>query len=129
MDDYKRSENQINLFGMCVYIRMLKVGWKEIKTNVEIMRLVGSIKTIANIIKEKKIRYGDGYFMRHDSLQKELLEGEVDREKGKGRQRKKCHFKMCHFRHLSSSKGSGIQNDVLDYFYFVSGYPRLAILN
>ena len=40
------------------------------------MRLVGPNESIVDIIKEKKIRYC-GHLMRHDSLQKKLLEGKI----------------------------------------------------
>ena len=59
-----------------------QISWKATKSNAEVIRLVGSIKSIANIIKERKIRYC-GHLMRDDSLQKELLEGKVDGKKEK----------------------------------------------
>ena len=58
------------------------------KTNEEVMRLVGPNKSIVNIIKERKIRCC-GHLMRHDSLQKKLLEGKIAGTKGRGRPRKK----------------------------------------
>ena len=46
---------KIDSFKMLVYRRKLKINWKEMKSNVEVVRLIGSIKSIANIIKERKI--------------------------------------------------------------------------
>ena len=58
------------------------------KTNEEVMRLVGPNKSLVNIIKESKIRYC-GHLMRHDSLQKKLLERKIAGKNGRGRPRKK----------------------------------------
>ena len=57
---------------------MFKISWKEMKTNVEVLRVAGPNKRIVAIIKERKIRYC-GHLLRHYSLQKELLEEKVDR--------------------------------------------------
>ena len=84
----KSSENRINSFEMWVYRRMFTISWKEMKTNEEVVRLAGPNKSLVNIIKERKIRYY-GHLMRHDSLQKKLLEGKIAGKQGRGRPRKK----------------------------------------
>ena len=84
----KSSEIRIRSFEMWVHRRMLKISWKEMKTNMEVLSLVGPNKSIVSIIKERKIRYC-GHLLRHDSLQKELLEGKVEGKRGRGRPRKR----------------------------------------
>lgn len=84
----KHSEDRIRSFEMWVHRRMFKISWKERITNLAVLKLVGSNKSIINIIKERKIKYC-GHILRHDSLQKELLEGKVNGKRGRGRPRKR----------------------------------------
>ncbi|KAG1701719.1 putative uncharacterized transposon-derived protein F52C9.6 [Nymphon striatum] len=84
----KTSEKRIISLEMWVHRKMFKISWKEMKTNVEVLRLVGPNKSLIKIIKERKIRYC-GHVLRHDTLQKELLEGRVEGRRNRGRPRKR----------------------------------------
>ena len=58
------------------------------KSNAEVLKMIGLKKTeLVMSIKKKKLTYY-GHVRRHNSLQKIVLQGEVDGKRGSGRRRK-----------------------------------------
>ena len=68
--------------------RIMRIYWKEMKSNAEVLKMIGLKNTeLVLSIKKKKLAY-HGHVIRHHSLQKLVLEGMVDGKRGRGRRRK-----------------------------------------
>ena len=67
----------------------MKISWREKITNEEVRRRMGcseECKRLWNNIKQRKLKYA-GHILRHDSIQKTLLEGKINGKPGRGRPR------------------------------------------
>ena len=81
-------EAKIEAFEMCSYRRIMRISWKEMKSNADVLKIIGLKNTeLVLSIKKKKLAYY-GHVGRHHSLQKLVLEGKVDGKRGRGRRRK-----------------------------------------
>ncbi|GFR60129.1 endonuclease-reverse transcriptase [Elysia marginata] len=81
-------ERKTEAFEMWTYRRTLKISWKEKTTNKEVLKTMNLNSTeLLRSIKKKKNSYF-GHTKRHESLQKLILEGKVDRSRDRGRRRK-----------------------------------------
>ena len=69
-----------------MYRRMLKISWTRMMTNEEVLRKVRQERSLLGAIKRKKVKYL-GHILRHQSLQKFLMEFLVEGERGRGRPR------------------------------------------
>ena len=65
---------------------MLKISWVERKTNKEVLGMMAVTPQLERMIKTRKLKYF-GHIVRHDSLQKQLLEGMVEGRRSRGRPR------------------------------------------
>ena len=84
----KQMEANIEAFEMWLYRRIMRISWKEIKSNAEVLKMIGlKNKELVLSIKKKKLAYY-GHARRHHSLQKLVLEGKVGGKRGRGRRRK-----------------------------------------
>ena len=72
----------IEAFEMWVYRRITRTSWKDKITNEVVLRKVKIQKRLMNEIMKRKTSFC-GHLMRHDSIQKILLEG----KRARGRQR------------------------------------------
>ena len=66
---------------------MLKISYTDHVTNEEVLRRVGEKPSLTKNIIKRKLQYF-GHIIRQDSLQKLLIEGKVDRKRGRGRPRR-----------------------------------------
>ena len=81
-------EAKIEAFEMWSYRRIMRISWKEMKSNAEVVKMVGLKNTeLVLSIKKKKLAYY-GHVRRQHSLQKLALEGKVDGKRSRGRRRK-----------------------------------------
>ena len=86
-------EAKIEAFEMWSYRRIMRISWKEMKSNAEVLKMIGLKNTelVLSIKKKKKKKKKLAYYghvRRHHSLQKLVLEGKVDGKRGRGRRRK-----------------------------------------
>ena len=66
-------EAKIEAFEMWSYSRMIRISWKEMKSNAEVLKMTGLKNTELFLsIKKKKLAYY-GHVRRHHSLQKLVL--------------------------------------------------------
>ena len=81
----KAMENRITSFEMWIYRKMMKISWKPVKTNKEILHMAGR-KQIAllGLVEERKIK-NFGHVKRHQSLLKDVLEGRAVGTRPRGR--------------------------------------------
>ena len=66
--------------------RMLRISWTRHLTNEEVLRLANTKRSLFQTVKQRKLSFF-GHIMRHDSLQRNLLEGMVEGKRGRGRPR------------------------------------------
>ena len=66
--------------------RLMGTSWTERMSNERVMRLVGVRRELIQLIQKQKLQ-DFGHLMRHDSLQRDLLEGMMEGKKGRGRPR------------------------------------------
>ena len=64
----------------------MKVPWTEHKTNEEILRMVETERKIMDTVRSRQKRWL-GHILRHDSLLRITLEGQIQRKKAYGRPR------------------------------------------
>ena len=81
-------KTKIEAFEMLSYRRIIRISWKEMKSNAEVLQMIGlkNAERVLNI-KKKKLAYYK-HVRRDHSLQKLELEGKVDGKRGGGRRRK-----------------------------------------
>ena len=66
---------------------MMKISWKQMKTNKEILHLAGRKQNaLVGLVKDTKVKYF-GHVKRHQSLLKDVLEGRVEETRPRGRPR------------------------------------------
>ena len=75
---------RLTSFEIWTYRRMFKISWKDRVTNEEVLRRMGNNAEVVDIIKSRKLRYY-GHIRRHDSVQRDLLEGSVEGKRSRGR--------------------------------------------
>ena len=83
----KQMEAKIEAFEMWSHRRIMGISWKEMKSNAEVLKMIGLKNPELVCIKKKKLAYY-GHVRRHHSLQKLVLEGKVNEKRGRGRRRK-----------------------------------------
>ena len=71
---------------MWLYRRMLRISWKEHKTNGEDLHKMKTKRSLLNTIKKKKCQYF-GHIIRGDGVQRLLMEGRINGRRGRWRPR------------------------------------------
>ena len=82
----KMSQQRLETFEMWTLRRMLRTSWTRRITNEEVNRIAGTNRSLFETVKKRKLSFF-GHVMRHDSLQRDLLEGMVEDKRGNGRSR------------------------------------------
>ena len=84
LDDHKTSQQRLEAFKKWALRRMLRIGWIRHITNEEVLRLADTKRSLFQTVKQRKLSFF-GHIMRHDSLQRNLIEGMVEGKRGRGR--------------------------------------------
>ena len=71
---------------MWLYRRMLRISWKEHKTNADVLHKMITKISLLNTIKKRKCQYF-GHIIRGDGVQRLLMEGRINSRRGRGRPR------------------------------------------
>ena len=82
----KKTEQRIEAFEMWIYRRIGRIGWKEKKTNDELLKRLKMNRELLNTIRTRQMRFL-GHVKRHNSLLKVILEGKIQGKRGRGRPR------------------------------------------
>jgi hypothetical protein len=84
----KREEERIEAFEMKGLRQILRVSWRERKTNEWVLETTGVERSLLNSIKRRKLTYF-GHLMRKngDCLEKEIIQGNVPGTRTRGRPR------------------------------------------
>ena len=66
--------------------RILKISWKDKKSNEEVMNISGYKRSLMKIIRKRQLKFF-GHMIRADRLEKQLLCGKINGMRSRGRQR------------------------------------------
>ena len=82
----KGTERRLEAAEMWFLRRILKISWKERKTNKEILTMADCKRTLIKTIRERQMKFF-GHINRKNGLEKLMLCGKIDGKKNRGRQR------------------------------------------
>ena len=82
----KVTSDKLEAFEMWLYRRMLRISWKEHKTNADVLHKMKTKRSLLNTIKKRKCQYF-GHIIRGDGIQRLLMEGRINGRRGRGRPR------------------------------------------
>ena len=82
----KVTSDKLEAFEMWLYGRMLRISWKEHKTNGEVLHKMKTKRSLLNTIKKRKYQYF-GHILRGNGVQRLLMEGRINGRRGWGRPR------------------------------------------
>ena len=82
----KATVKNLEAFEMWTYRRIMKISWKEYKSNKEVLNMINSKRMLVDMIKRKKLAYF-GHLVRRDNIQRLLLDGKIDGKRSRGKQR------------------------------------------
>ena len=71
---------------MWIWRKIEGVGWKDRKSNEQVLHDVGEEKNLLNTIVKRKTNW-IGHVLRGDGLMKDMIEGRIDGKRGRGRRR------------------------------------------
>ena len=64
---------------------MLRISWKEHKSNEDVLNMMQTSLKLIRIIKKRKCEYFGHIIRRPNSIQRLLLEARIDGKRGKGK--------------------------------------------
>ena len=80
----KALAGRINAFEMWAYRQMLRLSYTKHKTNEEVLNMLSTQNhLLSNIVKQKCLNFG--HLVKHNELQRQLLEGKIDGKRCRGR--------------------------------------------
>ena len=82
----KVTSDKVEAFEMWLYRRMLRISWKEHKTNGEVLHKMKTKRSLLNTIKKRKCEYF-AHIIRENGVQRLLTEGRINGRRGRGRPR------------------------------------------
>ena len=88
--------------------RILKISWKDKKSNEEVMNISGYKRSLMKTIRKRQMKFF-GHMIRADRLEKQLLCGKINGMRSRGRQRMKYTDSLNNF---ATGKQSSI-NDLI----------------
>ena len=80
------TSDKLEAFEMWLHKRMLRISWKEHKTNGIVLHKIKTKRSLLNTIKKRKCQYF-GHIIRGDGVQRLLMEGRINGRRGRGRPR------------------------------------------
>ena len=81
-----RNMTKLQSFEMWAYRKMMKISWREKKTNEEVLTLADEQLYKIPTIKKRKITYF-GHMVRRNNIHRLLLEGPLEGKRSRGRPR------------------------------------------
>lgn len=77
---------QLEAAEMWFFRRMLKISWKEKRTNESVLKNAGTSRTLMKTIRKRQMQFL-GHLNRHKGLEHLALTGKIDGKRGPGRKR------------------------------------------
>jgi hypothetical protein len=82
------DKRRISAFEMTTYRRMLRVSWREFRTNESILEELQPGQRLLEVVKKRKLNYF-GHMIRADKLPAFICQGYVDGKRARGRPRRR----------------------------------------
>jgi len=82
----KATVKNLEAFEMWSYRRIIKISWKEYKSNEEVLSMMNSKRMLVKMIKRRKLTYFR-HFVRREVIQRLLLDGKINGKWSRGKQR------------------------------------------
>ena len=82
------DRRRLTAFEMMTYRRMLRVDWREHRTNVSILTELQPKQRLLETVQRRKLRYF-GHLMRADNISTLLLQGRIEGTRARGRPRRR----------------------------------------
>jgi hypothetical protein len=82
----KEDIKKLEAFEMWIWRRMERVSWTAMKTNEEVLSMVGERRRLLDNIRERQKKWV-GHIMRGDSLVLTIMEGQMEGKRTRGRPR------------------------------------------
>ena len=84
---YKDCSDKIEAFEMWIYRKMARISYTERVKNEDVLKRLKVKRELLNKSKSHKLSYF-GHIVRHESIQKTVLEGRMEGRRGRGRPRR-----------------------------------------
>ena len=81
------DKKHLEAFEMWIWRRMLKISWRDHKTNEEVLRMVEEERTLITTIRRRQKTW-IGHILRGNGLLKDIMEGKFEGRRPRGRKRK-----------------------------------------
>ena len=78
------DKKRVDAFELWCYRRLLRVSWKERKTNKWVLKKIGSVLMLRKSMGERKMRLF-GHIVRNNGMEKRLMQGKMEGKRRKGR--------------------------------------------
>ena len=85
----RADRKKIDSFELWCWRRMLQISWKDRVTNEQVIQQIRPGETLESVIIRMFIRYGGHVLRRDGSMEKDLMTGMVEGQRGRGRPRKR----------------------------------------
>ena len=82
-----KDKKHLEAFEMWVWRRMLKISWRDHKTNEDVLRMVGEERALIKTIRRRQKNWM-GHILRGKGLLKDIVEGKFEGRRPRGRKRK-----------------------------------------
>ena len=81
------DKKHLEAFEMWIWRRLLKISWRDHKTNEEVLRMVEEERTLITKIRRRQKTW-IGHIFRGNGLLKDIMEGKFEGRRPRGRKRK-----------------------------------------
>ena len=84
----KSNVSRLHAFEMTCYRRILKISWRDHRTNDSVLEEIGTTRIFVNIVKRRKLQFF-GHVTRAGNLSTHILEGRIDGRRPRGRPKRR----------------------------------------
>lgn len=121
----KVSQQRLEAFEMWTLRRMLRISWTRRVTNEEVLHIAGASRSLFDTAQLRKLSFF-GHIMRHDSLQRDLVEGMVEGKRGRGRPRMQWSDNITHWTGLTFVEAKRTAQDRRRWRFMAGNVKRHA---
>ena len=80
-----KNDKRIEAFELWCYKRLLRVSWKDKRTNNWMLEKIGSPLILRDTIRKRKLSYFGHIMRREESIKKQIFQGTMEGCRGRGR--------------------------------------------
>ena len=103
-------KKRVDAFELWCYRRLLRVSWKERKTNKWVLEKIGSVLTLRKSMGERKSRFF-GYIVRKYGMKNILMQGKMEGKRRRGRPATTWFQDLKEWTKLDNLPASQLEND------------------